>query len=444
MTAKIVSWVRMSALLLVQTILLFAFGCGPGPTPIVIISSTPPASPTPMATAAAAVTQPLVGVSPALTSTPFAPEAIIKIFSNVPLSGDFTEFGEDIWRGSELAIRQLSSALNEYGYQVELVAYDDQNKLEIALANAQAIAADSDVLCGVGHYDSDITIAASDVYHRGQLPFVAPSATGVLLTDRSYREANRVVGHDQGQGIAAAQFVQAQGYRSIYIISREDENSLRNAEHFRTATGSLGIKWLGSAVTNRTDEIMVDRTASLVMNANPDLLYITSSAEEAIPFFLALRSAGYLGTFLGTDRLDNPSALSAAGPSLLEGGGLYYTITSPPAQYYPNTEVFIEDFRNRFAAEPRSYAARAYDATGICLKAIEEASRAKGGNLPTRSEVASAIRALQSYQGVTGTYTFNRQGDPNSVQYYVFQVTSLDPASWTRNPVVASFEVNPP
>ncbi|HEY3475309.1 MAG TPA: ABC transporter substrate-binding protein, partial [Anaerolineales bacterium] len=110
----------------------------------------------------------------------------------------------------------------------------------------------------------------------------------------------------------------------------------------------------------------------------------------------------------------------------------------------PGAERFIEDFRERFAADPLSYAARAYDATGICLKGIEEAARAKGGSLPTRSEVASAIRALQSYQGLTGTYTFNRHGDPNNVQYYVLQVTSLDLADWTRNPIVASYEVTLP
>jgi ABC-type branched-subunit amino acid transport system substrate-binding protein len=78
------------------------------------------------------------------------------------------------------------------------------------------------------------------------------------------------------------------------------------------------------------------------------------------------------------------------------------------------------------------------------LKGIEEVVRAKGGSLPARSEVANAIRALPLYQGITGTYTFNRRGDPNSVQYYVLQVTSLDLAGWAQNPVVASVEVTPP
>jgi ABC-type branched-subunit amino acid transport system substrate-binding protein len=442
MNANTISRIRRSAILLLQGILLFAFGCGPGPTPIVIISSTPPVSPAPTGTTPEPELPTPSAQAP--TGTPFVPTATIKIFSNVPLSGDQEAWGQDIWRGTELAIYQLSGPLNEYGYQVEIITYDDQNRVETALANAQAIAADPQVLCGVGHYDSDITIAASDIYHMAQLPFVAPSATGVLLTDRSYREVNRVVGHHEGQGLAAAQFVQAQGYRSIYIISREAENSLRNAEHFRTTTGSLGVQWLGSAVTNRTDETMVNRTASLVVNANPDLVYITGSAEEAIPFLLALRAAGYMGAFLGTDQLDNPVALGAAGPSLLEGGGLYSTITSAPSQYYPDAGRFIEEFRGRFASEPLSYAARAYDATGICLKGIEEVVRAKGGSLPARSEVATAIRALPLYQGITGTYTFNRRGDPNSVQYYVLQVTSLDLAGWAQNPVVASVEVTPP
>ena len=90
------------------------------------------------------------------------------------------------------------------------------------------------------------------------------------------------------------------------------------------------------------------------------------------------------------------------------------------------------------------FAAQAYDAAGTCVKAIEEASKADGGEIPTRAEVARAIRALNGYQGLTGTYNFNRQGDPDPVQYYVNQVTTMDVEQWDQNPVVASIDITPP
>jgi branched-chain amino acid transport system substrate-binding protein len=178
-----------------------------------------------------------------------------------------------------------------------------------------------------------------------------------------------------------------------------------------------------------------------ILSVNPDMVYISTAANQAIPLLTALREAGYMGRILGTERLDNPSAIRDAGTSLMQGGGLYYTITNPPAHYYPNTEDFIQDFDSQYDAAPSAFAARAYDATGICLKAIEEATRAKGGTLPTRAEVARAIRALKDYEGITGTYTFNAKGDLSPTPYYIYQVISTDAASWDQNPVVAAYDV---
>jgi ABC-type branched-subunit amino acid transport system substrate-binding protein len=57
-------------------------------------------------------------------------------------------------RGAELAIRQLAGPMMELGYKMELVSYDDQNDIEVAVENAKEIVADPDTLRGVGHLDT--------------------------------------------------------------------------------------------------------------------------------------------------------------------------------------------------------------------------------------------------------------------------------------------------
>jgi branched-chain amino acid transport system substrate-binding protein len=437
--AKTPLWLRKSAFLLLQLILIFAYGCGPQPTEIVIIFPTETIPPTTIARE-----QPTAAQSPATaTLTPFVPRAVFKIFIHAPLSGDKVSAGQEMLHSAELAVQQLSGPLNEHSYKVELVPYDDQNTVETALANARQVIANPDILCGVGHHDSAITMAASDVYHEGGLPFMAPTITDPLLTDRNYLEVNRLVGRADGQGYAAAQFAKAQGFQTVFIVSQRSENSLRNAEYFRTESGNLGIKWLGSVIATVNDENM-DQVVSKIVNANPELIYISTTAQQAVPLLTELRAAGYSGSFLGTERLDSRSTISAAGASLAEGGGLYYTITNAPLNYYPGAAKFVQDFETQYGSTPQSLAARVYDATGICLKAIEEASQAKGGTPPTRAEVARAIRALQDYQGITGTYNFNNQGDPNPTQYYVYQVVSTDSHNWDQNPVITSYDITPP
>jgi branched-chain amino acid transport system substrate-binding protein len=263
------------------------------------------------------------------------------------------------------------------------------------------------------------------------------------LTDRNYREVNRVIGRADGQGIAAAQFAISQQFASVYIVSAQANSNLLNAEYFRRDSGNLGIQLLGMRVGNITNENM-SQIVSQIMTANPDMIYISSPADQAVPLLTELRAAGYAGAFLGTEELDNPELVSLAGPSLIEGGGMYYTATSPAADYFAESADFIWNYTTQYGAEPMDYAARAYDAVGICLRGIEIATEAAGGVVPTRAEVTRAIRRLNNYEGITGEYDFNRRGDPDPATYYVYQVASVDAASWSQNPIIASYEIIPP
>ena len=78
------------------------------------------------------------------------------------------------------------------------------------------------------------------------------------------------------------------------------------------------------------------------------------------------------------------------------------------------------------------------------MKAIEEASKAKNGELPTRKEVANAIRAIVDYKGITGTFSFNKKGDPLLAKYFIFKVASIDPGKWDQNAIVSTIEAEPP
>jgi branched-chain amino acid transport system substrate-binding protein len=438
--AKLMAWIHKSALLVSLMILIFAVGCGPEPTAIIIILPTATGSPTP-------IPEPTETETPAPTPTPvattFVPTAVIKIFSHIPLSGDQAIVGQDILQGAELAVQQLSGPLSDYRFKVELVPYDDQNSVGPAAANAQQIIADPEILCGIGHYDPNVTIATSNIYHQAGLAFVAPSVTDPLLTDRDYLEVNRLIGHRDGQGAAAAQFATAQEFTSVYIISQPGESSLRNAEYFRLEADRRGIQTLGMIVTEINSQ-NTDKFVGQIITVKPELVYISSSAEQALPFLNALRAAGYMGAILGTELLNDPSISNLADLSLIEGAGMYYTITNPPVEYFSDAARFMRDFEAQYGTLPLSFAARAYDATGVCLKAIERATKAKNGMLPTRAEVAKSIRRMKDYQGLTGNFDFNNRGDPDLAQYYIVHITSLDPANWDQNSIVASYEIAAP
>jgi branched-chain amino acid transport system substrate-binding protein len=434
------AYYRVVSLLLIGLVVLN--GCAPAPTaaqPSITASATM-VVPTTSQTPTKAPTETLI---PTETVTPFVPKAIIKIASQSPLSGDQAHIGTDIMRGAELAVRQLADPLMELGYKVELVPYDDQNDMGIAVTVAKEIVADPDTLCVVGPYTSRILNQVKEIYHQAGLAFISPSATAVFASASGYPEVNRVVGRHDGQGAAGAQFAKDQGYSRVFVISQGSDYAQFNAFHFRNEASRMGIDVVGNMTTEATENFgqYIDR----ILTTNAELVYFsTLSVEQAGTFFREARAAGYTGAFLGNEGIDNPALLEFAGPLLTDGRGMYYTSIGAPASSYPGAAAFLEDFETRYGGAPQIFAAQAYDAAGICMKAIEEASRAKGGEIPTRAEVAQTIRALQDYKGITGTYNFNKNGDPNPAQYFVFQVISTDPEDWNQNTLIDSFEVTPP
>ena len=57
------------------------------------------------------------------------------------------------------------------------------------------------------------------------------------------------------------------------------------------------------------------------------------------------------------------------------------------------------------------YTFAAYDCARILIDAIKHAIRANGGKVPSRAQVLTALAATNGFVGVTGTYSFDENGD---------------------------------
>jgi branched-chain amino acid transport system substrate-binding protein len=63
------------------------------------------------------------------------------------------------------------------------------------------------------------------------------------------------------------------------------------------------------------------------------------------------------------------------------------------------------------------------------------------GGLPTRADVLAAMEELGVYEGITGTYEFNEEGDPVEATYYVLQANVDD---WNANALADRLVIAPP
>lgn len=367
---------------------------------------------------------------------------VIKIATQSPLSGSQSLIGVDIKNGAALSLEQLGGPLRDMGFTVELAAYDDQATPDVGVANAKSIVADSTILCGVGHYNSGVMIPSSEEYHTAGLAFVSPANTNPVVTTRGYAEVNRIVGRDDVQApVAEAYALNELGAQTVYIIHDKTAYGQGVAEFFRAAAEKDGLEILGFEGTEETANF--DAIITPFLAANADVLFFSGIYNQAGVFFKQARDAGYEGTFMGTDGMDSSDLAALAGDALTKGGGMVYTSVAGPASAYPKAAKFASDFEAKFGSPPQPFAAQAYDSTGVCLSAIKAAADAAGGEMPTREAVRDAIRAL-SYDGLTGSISFDSIGDLPTAKYFVIKVNATSADTWNTNEIVAELDFASP
>lgn len=370
------------------------------------------------------------------------PNGEIKVAVHVPLSGFAAEWGQDTLDGAQLALAQRSSSLVNLGFNVSIAAYDDQANPDVGVENARQMVRDSSVLCVVGPLFSGVAMFASDEYHAAGLAMVSPLASRPELTERGYAEVNRLIGREDRQGIAAAQYAHSQGINSVYIVYPSFSQS--TAEGFKTTAEALGMSILGFQLAEQNEQLSA--LAEQIAPLNPDAVYFTGIYDQAAPFFSQLRAKGYLGLFLGSDGLDDPQFLQLGGPSLKAGKGVVYTTlldTYNSTNGFPFAQSFNQNFEAYFGHLPKTtaLAIQGYDAMSVCLQAIENTIRQKG-NIITRDDVARAIRSLQDFQGIRRTISFDEKGDLTHADYLIYQVTAASPASWRTNAFLGAVEIS--
>jgi branched-chain amino acid transport system substrate-binding protein len=361
----------------------------------------------------------------------------IKIATQSPLSGGQAALGEGIKLGTQLAIEKMKGNLEKAGFKVELVPFDDQAKPDVGVANAKNIIADKDILAIIGHLNSGVAIPSSEVYKEVSLAMISPANTNPTVTDRNYANVNRVCGRDDVQGVVGAEYAAASlKGKSVYIIHDKTTYGQGIAEFFKSDAEKKGLKVLGFEGTEEKSNF--DPIITPLKAKNPDIVYFGGIYDQGAPFFKQAREKGVKSKFLGPDGMDSSDLTKIGGKSVV---GMFYTSAAGPVTAFPKAKQFAEDFKKKFGKNPEPYAAEAYDATAIALKAIENA--AKGGKAPTREDVSVAVRKVK-HNGITGDIEFDGKGDRKKALYFVMQVAHDDPAKWGDNKMVKQLTIAPP
>lgn len=325
-----------------------------------------------------------------------------------PLTGGSAAFGAQLKQGVEQAVEDINAAGGILGQKIELEVGDDRGDPKEGVSVANKFAADG-VKFVIGHFNSGVTMPASEVLQDNGILEITPAATNPKITERGMWNIFRVCGRDDQQGWMAGAII-ADKYKGKRVAIVHDKTTYGQglAEETRKALHAKGMKEVMFEGVNKDDK---DFTAlvSKLKAANPDLVYWGGLHDTGGIILRQMRDQGLRAPMMGGDGLADDEFAAIAGPGA-EGTLMTF---SPDPRTNPKNKEIVELFRKNRGFEPQAYTLYSYAAMQIVKEAAEQAK-----SLDPK-KVAEVIRSGRPFDTVLGTLSFDKKGDVSDKGYLV-------------------------
>jgi branched-chain amino acid transport system substrate-binding protein len=345
-----------------------------------------------------------LGLSAALTGTAAAQ---IKIGVAGPLTGGSAAFGAQLKNGVEQAVADINAQGGINGQKIQLFVGDDRGDPKEGVSVANKFVADG-VKFVIGHFNSGVTMPASEVYQENGILVITPAATNPKITERKMWNMFRVCGRDDQQGGVAGNII-AQKYKGKRIAVVHDKTTYGQglADETKKAMNKAGIKEVLYEGVNKDDK---DFTAlvSKLKAANVDLMYWGGLHDTGGLIVRQMRDQGVKAPLMGGDGITDDEFAAIAGPG---AEGTLMTFSPDPRTNPANKEI-VDVFRKK-GFEPQAYTLYSYAA----LQIIKEAA-AQAKTLDTK-KIAAVMSSGKPFKTVLGDIAFDKKGDVSNDGYLV-------------------------
>jgi branched-chain amino acid transport system substrate-binding protein len=316
------------------------------------------------------------------------------------MTGGSAAFGAQLKNGVEQAVEDINAAGGILGQKIVLSIGDDRADPKEGVSAANKFVADG-VKFVVGHFNSGVTMPASEIYRENGIVEITPAATNPNVTERKMWNIFRVCGRDDQQGgLAGAMIAEKFAGKHVAIIHDKTTYGQGLAEETRKAINAKGLKEVMFEGVNKDDK---DFTAlvSKLKAVNPDLVYWGGLHDTGGLILRQMRDQGLKAPMMGGDGMADDEFAAIAGPG---SEGTLMTF-SPDPRLNPDNKQIVDLFRQKRGFEPQSYTLYSYAAVQIFKQAAEEAK-----SLDTK-KVAEVMHSGKAFKTVLGEVSFDQKGD---------------------------------
>jgi branched-chain amino acid transport system substrate-binding protein len=337
-----------------------------------------------------------------------AANAQIKFGVAGPITGPNAAFGAQLKNGTEQAVEDINAAGGILGQKITLTVGDDVSDPKQGVSVANKFVGDG-VKFVVGHFNSGVTMPASEVYAENGILAISPSATNPKITERGLWNVFRTCGRDDQQGEVAAAYI-AKNFKDKKIAVIHDKTTYGQglADETRKGLTKAGIKDVLYEGVNAGEKDF-SALISKIKSVGADFVYWGGLHTEGGLIVRQMRDQGVKAVLISGDGITTDEFATIGGPGV-EGT----LMTFPPdPQKRPEAAAVVKKFEAK-NFKPEAYTLYSYAAVQII------AEGAKRANSLDPKKVAEALRGGQPVKTVIGDLAFDKKGDITRPDYTMY------------------------
>jgi branched-chain amino acid transport system substrate-binding protein len=334
--------------------------------------------------------------------------AQVKVGVGGPITGANATFGAQLKNGAEQWAVDVNAAGGLLGQKVEIIVGDDASKPEQGVSVANKFIADG-VKFVIGHFNSGVSIPASEQYAEAGVLAISPASTNPKLTERGLANVFRTCGRDDQQGLVAAEYIEKNlKGKKIAIVHDKTPYGKGLADETQKSMNKAGIKEVIYEGIN-PGEKDYSALVSKLKGANVDVLYYGGLHTEAGLLVRQMRDQGLKTVLFSGDGITDKEFWTIAGPG---AEGTLMTFGPDPRKNPAATKV-VDEFKKK-GIDPEGYVLYSYAAGQVIQQAVEATK-----SLDTK-KVAEYIHSGKAFDTVLGKLTFDKKGDRTNLDYVVY------------------------
>lgn len=340
-------------------------------------------------------------------ATATAAEEVIKIGGNFELSGEVSDYGNKMNKGVQLFIDQINDQGGINGRPIEYIVFDNKSDISESASVASRLAS-QDVVGVVGPALTGNAQAQASVLNKEKIPYILPAATaeGLTLDDKGsvIPYMFRVSYEDTIQAGAAGTFAaETLKVKKAAVISDPGTDySAGLAKVFKEQFQKLGGEVVVEQSFSEGDQDFSAIISQLLIESI-DVIYFPGYYTEAGQFIKQAREMGIDQPIIGPDGFASPILVELSSGN---ANDIYYTSHFTTQGATGVVADYLKAYQEKYNEESDTFAALAYDAVGLLIKAIELS------NSDDKEEIIKALEEMKDYEGVTGTFSMDEAHNP--------------------------------